>query len=354
MKYTFLKHLSTGLAIAAPIAYWFGTAPMRDLMPVRDPASLAPAPSAQVRLVSAKADDASGRMSVAEAFQTQTSELLWSGALPLDRQSPETIENVRLAAEAVDMTLVRPNETFSFNDIVGIRSEEKGYKPGLMYSNGDVVMGIGGGICIASTALYKAALESGIRILERHPHSGPVSYADPGRDAAVSYGWADLKLKNDSGGMLLVRAAVHEDQLFVALYGKKTPGQTVEISTEGFEPIPYSVVEKEDITIPQGEVKVQQKARDGYSVTTVRVIRQNGKLVSQEIISHDTVLPRNKIVLVPPKNHITTPDIALPIVPSGGEQTQSVAPLPLPLPDAPSLPAPSLPTSDRADSKPSE
>lgn len=354
MKYPFLKQMSAGLAITTPLAYWLGTAPMRNLSPSTGHASMALSPVSQVRLISTKTDGSEKQISFADAFQTQTSELLWSGTLPLDRQSPETVENVRLAADAVDMTLVRPNEVFSFNDIVGMRSEEKGYKPGLMYSNGEVVMGVGGGICIASTALYKAALESGIRILERHPHSGPVSYADPGRDAAVSYGWADLRFKNNTGGALLVRAAVQGDQLHVALYGKKTPGQTVEITTQDFEPIPYKVVEKEDITIPEGEVKVEQKARDGYSVTTVRTIRVNGKLVSQEVMSRDTVLPRNKIVLVPPKHQITTPDIALPIGPATPEATQSMSPLPLPLPEsAPAVPL-SLPTSDRADSKPSE
>lgn len=350
MEFSFLKRLTAGFAIATPLAYWFATAPMKDLAPRADLSALAPSPISQVRLASTTADGQSNLMSFADAFQTQTSDLLWSGTLPLDRQSPDTIENVRLAAEAVDMTAVRPNEIFSFNDILGIRTEEKGYRPGLMYSNGEVVMGVGGGICIASTALYKAALESGIKILDRHPHSGPVSYADPGRDAAVSYGWADMRFKNSTGGMLLVRAAVRDGQLFVALYGTKTPGRTVEIATEDFEPIPYRIVEKEDITIPESQVTVQETARDGYSVTTVRLTKQDGKLVSREVMSRDTVPPRNKVVLVPPKHHITTPDIALPMSLPG--QTQSMSPLPLP--DAPALPAPSLPASDRADSKPSE
>jgi hypothetical protein len=350
VEFSFLKRLSAGFAIAMPLAYWFATAPMRDLAPRTDLSALAPSPVSQVRLVSTTTDG-HNLVSFAEAFQTQASDLLWSGTLPLNRQSPDTIENVRLAADAVNMTAVRPNEIFSFNDIVGVRSEEKGYRPGLMYSNGEVVMGVGGGICIASTALYKAALESGFKILERHPHSGPVSYADPGRDAAVSYGWADMRFKNTTGGMLLVRAAVRDSQLFVAMYGKKTPGRTVEIATEDFEPVPYRIVEKEDITIPEGQVKVQEKARDGYSITTVRLIKQDGKLVSREVVSRDTVPPRNKVVLVPPKHDVTTPDIALPMTMPG--QTQSVS-TPLPLPSAPALPAPSLPTSDRTDSKPSE
>ena len=180
-------------------------------------------------------------------------------------------------------------------------------------------------------------LESGLRIIERHPHSGSVSYADPGRDAAVSFGWADLRFKNDTGAVILVRSIVRENELIVALYGRKRPGRTVEIVSEDLEIIPFSVVEKEDVMIPDGETKVLQKARAGYSVTTVRVIRENGKIVSREVFGRDTVLPRNKIISIPPKHRNNLPGIELPfdltrpqdgVLPLPGD-----SPLPLPTSD---------------------
>lgn len=342
MQVNFLKRLSAGLAIATPLAYWLATTPMKDLAPtVAESSLLRPSPVSQVRLASTT-DGSKNLMSFADAFESQTSDLLWSCTLPLDRQSPDTIENVRIVAEAVDMTALRQNQMFSFNDVVGVRTEEKGYRPGLMYSNGDVVMGVGGGICIASTMLYKAALESGLRVIERHPHSGPVSYADPGRDAAVSYGWADIRFKNNTDGMLLIRSEVRGTDLVVALYGKKKPGQIVEITSEDYELIPYTMVEKEDVTIPVGEVIVQQKAREGYSVTTVRSIKQDGKLVSREVMSRDTVLPRNKIVLVTPK-HEDTHQITLPFE----TPTQDHSGPALPLPDSAPPTELTLPTSER-------
>jgi vancomycin resistance protein YoaR len=247
------------------------------------------------------------------AFASQIYELLWSGKVDLASRDDDTATNVQLAAAAIDLTTLRPNEVFSFNNIVGMRTAEKGYKSGLMYSQGELVEGIGGGICIVSTLLYEAALETGLRIIERHPHSGPVSYADPGRDAAVSFGWADMCFKNDTDGSLLVRAIVKDTDLIVSIYGKRTPGQMVEVVSEDYQEIPYKTFEKEDETVPEGDVVVKQKAVAGFSVATVRLIKQDGKLVKREIISRDTVLPRHKIMLVPPKSvpaeqKLTVPD----------------------------------------------
>lgn len=339
VRFSFIKRFGAGLAIAIPLSCWLATAPLSDMRP--DHATTAASTS---QVLPFPTPGQIGGFSLVGLFQPKKDELLWSGSVPLDKQEPDTIENVRLAIQAVDMTTVKPNEQFSFNDIVGIRTEEKGYRPGLMYSNGEVVMGVGGGICIASTALYRAVLENGLKIVERHPHSGPVSYADPGRDAAVSFGWADLRFKNNTPGALLIRAAVQDDKLTVALYGTKQTGRTVEILSEDYSLIPYQVIQKEDITLPSGQENVQQKPRDGYSITTVRVIRQDGKQVSREQISRDTVLPRNEVVMVSPDHGGGTPGIALPDVPMG---SQSVSPLPLP--DAAPLPLPTdAPTNDKS------
>lgn len=295
-----------------------------------------------------------------QAFASQTSQLLWSETLPIAYEGPDTVENVRLAAEAIDLTSLQPGETFSFNDLVGIRTEEKGYRPGLMYSQGEVVTGIGGGICIASTLLYRAALESGFEITERHPHSGRVSYADPGRDAAVSFGWADMRFKNDSDSALLIRAVVQDDSLVVVLYGKKIQGRTIEIASENYEEIPYQSVEKEDPTVPAGETIIDQKPRTGFVVTTVRLFRQNGKLLRREVISRDVVFPCNQVIRVRPGDSSTpsTSGIRVPL------ELPKPEALPLPktqgtisIPDEPqglALPERTLSTSDRTDATASE
>ncbi|MCC6445935.1 MAG: VanW family protein [Armatimonadetes bacterium] len=206
--------------------------------------------------------------------------------------------NVYRAADAVHEAVVAPEEEISFNEIVGIRTEERGFKAGPMFNNGEVVMGVGGGICMVSTAIYNLALEAGLAILERHPHSGPVSYAAPGRDAAVVYGASDLRFRNTTGHYLLIRALDEGRLLHLALYGTKTPGESVEILSQNMTDIPGRVIVKTDPALLPGESVEKQKERPGFEVTTIRIFRMNGKLVRREILSTDRLPARDAVVLI--------------------------------------------------------
>lgn len=320
-----------GLALTGVVVYHLGTAPVaRIIRPVEVAAqedfqykSLPPIQPI-VHLT-----DFTGTSQQADQVYTQTYDLIYTNDLPLAHRGLDTITNVQVAANAIDMTTLHPGETFSFNNTVGIRSEEKGYKPGLMYASGELTVGVGGGICIVSTMLYNAALETGLKIIDRHPHSGPVSYAEPGRDAAVSYGYADLCFKNNTDSPILLRTLATDGRLNVSFYSKKVPGRTVEIITKDYEELPYTIVETPDPAVPEGQVIVDRKARPGFTVTVVRVIREDGKLVSRETISHDTILPQNKLVRIP-------------VVPGGMVNLDGIMPLPalpnMQLPSSMSLP----------------
>jgi len=273
-----------------------------------------------------------GKNDFKNTLDTITLDTLWTGSIPLTIQSGETITNVMLAANSIDLTSLNPGEEFSFNNIVGLRTEEKGYKEGLMYTNGEVVSGVGGGICIVSTILYNAALETGLKILERHPHSGPVSYAEPGRDAAVSYGWADLRFKNDTGHPIVIKSKVENNELLVSVFGVKKPNQTIIITAKDYEELPYKIEEIEDETVPDGQVVVDQKARPGYAVTIVRSFMENGKLIKEETISKDIMLPQDKKIRVPyvplsiPTNLPTLPGFPSEHPDSSNSATSAAAP----------------------------
>ncbi|MBI6872112.1 VanW family protein [Clostridium aciditolerans] len=106
------------------------------------------------------------------------------------------VNNIRLASQKINGFVLKPGETFSFNKIVGKRDYNKGYKKAKVLVNGESNEGVGGGICQLSSTIYNAALKSGMQIIERHTHSGEVGYIPRGQDAAVSYGYKDLKFKN--------------------------------------------------------------------------------------------------------------------------------------------------------------
>ena len=104
--------------------------------------------------------------------------------------------NVILACEKINGTIVNSGEIFSFNNTVGQRSSQAGYKDAPIFSGNKVIDGIGGGICQASSTLYNATMASGLQVIERHPHSLPVKYCPPLLDATVSWGIEDYKFKN--------------------------------------------------------------------------------------------------------------------------------------------------------------
>lgn len=99
----------------------------------------------------------------------------------------ERAENLRLAAEAINGYVIEPGATFSFNEVVGDTTAERGYKEApVLYSSG-LGSSDGGGICQVSTALYIAAVKADLEIVERHPHSVPSDYAPIGLDATIVY-----------------------------------------------------------------------------------------------------------------------------------------------------------------------
>lgn len=125
--------------------------------------------------------------------------------------------NIMLATKAIDNTIIKSGGTFSFNDIVGKRTAERGYLESTIFVYDDKVKGIGGGICQVSTTLYNTALYANMDIIERHSHKREIYYAPSGRDATVSYGTLDFKFKNNRPYDILVRAYTTGNKLTIEL-----------------------------------------------------------------------------------------------------------------------------------------
>ena len=106
--------------------------------------------------------------------------------------TPDRKLNIKLCASKINGTTLKSGEEFSFNNKVGKRTEENGFKLAKIIFNGSFIDGIGGGVCQVSTTLYNCALLSGLKITEHHSHSLAVSYIEPSFDAMVSGDYADL------------------------------------------------------------------------------------------------------------------------------------------------------------------
>ena len=140
--------------------------------------------------------------------------------------------NLRLAASKINGTVIMPGETFSYNTIVGERTIAAGYRNAAIYENGQVVDGLGGGICQVSSTLYNSALYSNLEIVERTNHMFLTTYVGGGRDATVAYGSLDFKFKNNRDYPIKIGATVEGGYCTVAIYGlRKDNDYDVEIVT---------------------------------------------------------------------------------------------------------------------------
>ncbi|WP_308634580.1 VanW family protein [Paenibacillus silvisoli] len=129
--------------------------------------------------------------------------------------------NIKLAAQAINNTVIFPGETFSFNKVVGKRTKEKGYLEAAVIVRGELSEGIGGGICQVSSTLFNASDRAGLHIVQRYSHSRNVPYVRPGRDATVSWDGPDFVFQNRYNQPILIRAHAVPGKLFVAIYSSE-------------------------------------------------------------------------------------------------------------------------------------
>lgn len=127
-------------------------------------------------------------------------EPLSSFSTKISQKDPDRQNNITLACNSLNGIIVKAGETFSFCNTLGPAKPEDGYeKADTFDGDGDTIQAYGGGKCQVSTTLYNAVLAgSGLTVVERHEHSGPVYYVEEGMDACVSYGSCDFQFRNDN------------------------------------------------------------------------------------------------------------------------------------------------------------
>lgn len=127
--------------------------------------------------------------------------------------------NIQKAAQSINGVILGPEELFSAQKSLGEITKEQGYVDAPIILNGELIPGVGGGVCQVTTTLYNAVLLSELHVVERKNHSLPVRYVPLGRDAAYATGWLDFKFKNNTQGPLYVESIVKENELQVTIYG---------------------------------------------------------------------------------------------------------------------------------------
>lgn len=196
------------------------------------------------------------------------------------------IFNINLAAGRLNGILVAPGETFSFDKALGDVSAFSGYQQAYVIQNGKTVLGDGGGVCQVSTTFFRALLNAGLPIVERHSHAYRVGYYEedspPGLDATIFVPSVDLKFLNDTGHYILIQSKIDLDNLSLEfeLYGTKD-GRSVSMTipvVSNQKPPPPDLYQ-DDPTLPKGEIKQTDFAAWGADVYFTRTVTRNGKTI---------------------------------------------------------------------------
>lgn len=140
--------------------------------------------------------------------------------------------NIYVAGKSTSDILIMPGDTFSYNKSTGARTWSNGYKTAKVIVGGRYVNGEGGGVCQVSTTIYNAALMSGLEIQEVHNHTYPSHYVSKGMDAAVSYGYIDLKFKNNFAHPIYIKNIVANGAITSKIYGCNQDREKLYIRTQ--------------------------------------------------------------------------------------------------------------------------
>ncbi len=208
-------------------------------------------------------------------------------------------QNLKLATQAINGTIVNPGQEFSFNETTGPRSTEKGYQPASAYLNGEVVQEPGGGVCQVSSTLYNAVVFAGLKSTERHAHSYEPSYVTPGEDAAVSYGGPDFKFVNNSDYPIAIKASFSDQKVTCSVYGIPVLEEGVKVRMESektAELDPPAPTYEEDQTLQPNEEKTVKSATPGSRWSTALVTYKDGKEI-ERIDFHNSVY-RGKAAII--------------------------------------------------------
>ncbi len=217
------------------------------------------------------------------------------------------VNNIILLAKDLDGTIVAPGKVFSFNETIGPRTAEKGYKEAPTIVQGELVPSIGGGVCQVATTLFNTVFFAGYPVVARQNHSFYIDHYPAGRDATVAWGGPDFKFKNDTDAYLLIKTWPSSSSITIAIYSTNFDTDVSYQATEftNFKPFPTKNVE--DPTLPKDQQVVESGGIEGRDITVFRKVKRRGKLTNEDKF-FSRYKPRQAVVRIGTMETAVPPD----------------------------------------------
>jgi vancomycin resistance protein YoaR len=207
--------------------------------------------------------------------------------------------NIHTGAAKLNGIIIKPDEEFSLIAALGDINQATGYLPELVIKGNQTVPEYGGGLCQIGTTTFRAALATGLPIVERRNHSYRVTYYEPaGTDATIYDPKPDFRFKNDTGHAILIQTAIEGDNLVFEFWGtsdQRAVVQTKPVLSNFVAPPPTKLIETEDL--PVGTKKCTEKPHVGADAQfTYTVTYPDGRVASEVFKSH--YVPWREVCLI--------------------------------------------------------
>lgn len=231
--------------------------------------------------------------------------------------------NIKLACEKINGYVLAPGDEFSYNDVVGPRTVERGFRIANVYVGNTVQPGIGGGICQVSSTMYNSVVFADLEITARRNHTLPVSYVPLGRDATVSYGATDFKFKNNTNYPVEIRAIAENGRNTVIIVGTdEHPEREIKIVTSQTGTSSPKVVVEKDPELPEGEIKVESAGTNGSSHISYKVVFENGVEVSRKQLAKSVYAGKDRVEIHGTKKIEIPPEPVIPETPEPAPESE--------------------------------
>lgn len=238
-----------------------------------------------------------------------------SKASAYSASSSNRATNLRLACEALNGIVLLPGEKLSYNNALGERTPERGWKPAGTYIDGETVDTYGGGICQPSSVLYYCTLLADLEIVYRACHQYISSYVEPGMDATVYWGGVDFIFANNTEYPIRIEAKANGGNVEIALIGTDTKDYYIDmeyyiLDSWGWE---NEIIEIPEDDNPKGytDGQVISTPYTGYKVETYkcRYSKEDNSLIERVFEAQSIYDSRNQktVKIIPNEPEETEP-----------------------------------------------
>jgi vancomycin resistance protein YoaR len=209
--------------------------------------------------------------------------------------------NLALACASINGVVLLPGESFSYNNTLGERTAEAGYKAAPTYVDGLTVDTLGGGICQVSSTLHYSVLFADLQIDERHPHGYVSDYIPKGMDASVAWGGGDFRFTNSTNYPIRIEAWRADGYVNVNIWGTDERDYYIKMTYSVEQTIPYDTIYQEyPSDNPKGykDGQVIVTAYTGYVVHTYKekYSIETDERISREYYQQNNYKKRDKVI----------------------------------------------------------